>query len=295
MKTKILAPLAALLAGVLFAGSAFADVTVTATISKDKNIFVTETIFIAKTITVDVSTPAGLAVDGAAEAMAIVNVVNSGNFSGPIVEGPIDHNNDPRASIGRSVNNNLGIVGVNQDVGSNNNQGNVVALAYTDIERGFANSQAEGDQVNSNNVVQVRPRGFPGCSAGCGNPTQNVNWTTIVRIVASINDNTGVVGVNQSGGDNNNQNNLVALAVGVDPIFALAEGALGQENTGNTVFARNTLKKGLIEDSVNGNLGLISLNQSGGHMNNQMNAVSVSTAVSGATSFGALLGAPGPV
>lgn len=286
MKTKIIAPIAALLGGVLFAGSAFADVEVTATITKKKNITVTERIFIDKGISVRVNL---LRVnhDAAAEAMAIVNVVNRDNFVGPRVVGATNHNNDPFPSIGRSVTFNTGIVGVNQDVGSNNNQGNVVALAYTDLEHGFTNSQAEGDQVNTNNEVQVRPRFFPGVGFP---PTTNTNWTMIVRIVASINDNTGVVGVNQNGGNNNNQHNLVALAVGIDPMLALAEGALGQENAGNKVFARNTIKQDLIQDSVNGNTGIISVNQSGGHMNNQMSAVSVSAAVSAPTSFGNLLG-----
>ncbi|MEX1205003.1 MAG: hypothetical protein WEB85_07110, partial [Dongiaceae bacterium] len=114
---------------------------------------------------------------------------------------------------------------------------------------------------------------------------------TNVEMLDSVNFNTGIVGVNQNGGNNNNQTNAVAVAAGLDAGLALAETALGQENSDNYVKDTNTLKRDLIQSSVNNNTGVVSVNQSAGANNNQSGAVSIAAS---ANAVGTLVALAGP-
>jgi hypothetical protein len=96
----------------------------------------------------------------------------------------------------------------------------------------------------------------------------------------SVNTNVGVVGVNQNAGNMNNQTNSLALAVGPDAVYALAEANLGQENAHNIIMELNTNKADTISGSVNGNIGIVQVNQSVGNMNNQASAFSISVLTS---------------
>ena len=306
------------------AAPALADVTVTADISKTKDITVTEGISIDKTATIAVvlgNVTAGengpivepISLPGAAEADAVANVTNTENTVGPNFVGAGDAQNpDPQdvhdlhrfAEIGPgsdsgSVNGNQGIVGVNQDTGDNSNQGNLVSLAYTEVQGSFANSQAGGDQSNTYNTSDHRqsvdlPEGL-GTQDNPADPTtvSNDAFDLIARIEGSVSGNTGIVGVNQNSGDMNNQNNEVAAAIGVNPTLALGEGALGQVNSGNTVRAENTVKYDEIGDgSVSNNSGVVGVNQSVGNMNNQMNSFSIAAATTSTGPVTTLLGGP---
>jgi hypothetical protein len=178
------------------------------------------------------------------------------------------------ASITDSINNNNGIVGVNQDVGNMANQANIVAFATdvdTTLTASFANSQADISQDNQNNFVWHVEAPF----TGSGPPT-NLSAT----ISGSINSNVGVVGVNQNAGNMNNQTNSLALAVGPDAVYALAEANLGQENAHNIIMELNTGKADSITGSVNNNTGIVQVNQSVGNMNNQASAFSISVLTS---------------
>jgi hypothetical protein len=264
-------------------------VTVFATIDKTKTVTITETLDIDKDITVFVLMGTPIVSDtpglidpkdfkAAAEADAIVNVVNRDNTVGPdlvIGDLPQDDRNVRRTNrIANSILNNRGIVGVNQDTGDNNNQANVVALAFTDFPDSLVNAQVAVDQLNTGNKAFHR-EDFP---AGVVLPPTSIPvalFHTNVELVDSVNFNIGIVGVNQNGGNNNNQTNAVAVAAGLDAGLALAETALGQENSNNLVEDRNTLKRELIQSSVNNNTGVVSVNQSAGANNNQSGAVSI--------------------
>jgi len=297
---KLLATTAVGLAlGLLPATGAMADVFVTATITKTATIDVTETVFKFKQATINV-TFNNQDLVGAAEANAVANVSNTNNvvsfalgngtFLGSALGstlGAIATNFFQgldgastamlifkSASITDSINGNQGIVGVNQDVGNMANQSNIVAFA-TDVSvpvgNTFANSQADISQDNQSNFVwHVEP-----VFTGSGPPT-NLSAT----ISDSINSNTGVVGVNQNAGNMNNQTNSLALAVGPDAVYALAEANLGQENAHNIVMELNTGKAESISGSVNHNTGIVQVNQSVGNMNNQASAFSISVLTS---------------
>ena len=248
------------LAGLVMAMAvpAFADVDVNVEINKDKDIVVKELILKLKV-------PIAIVVlferlDGTAEAAAVVNVVNARNY----VDQSRD-NIDLDAVIKGSIEHNRGIVQVNQDVGNMVNQGNVVAVAVTSA-KSWTDAQAEVDQKNGWNFVTVRGRATP--APGIPDRTATIS--------GSINYNAGIVQVNQNAGYMNNQTNAAAVGVGFGAAVALSEAALGQVNAYNQVLEFNTLKWDLIENSINHNTGIVSVNQSAGNMNNQGAAVSVS-------------------
>jgi hypothetical protein len=68
-----------------------------------------------------------------------------------------------------------------------------------------------------------------------------------------------------------NQTNVVAMAVGFGTIAARSEAALGQENAFNEVTEAGVSKLAYVADSINGNKGVIHVNQSAGNMANQSN------------------------
>lgn len=314
-KQHVASGLAAVLLTSTMAAPAFADLDAFAQIFKQENTTINVDIDIDKDIVVTaikgtvVTTDEGQTIDpdqvnGAAEASAFANVTNTGNRVNEDAEGvPNPGGNPPTvlnlrrtALINGSVLGNSAIVGVNQDVGNMVNQANIVALAYTDVTGSVTDAKAGTDQLNSDNAVEtfeVFPlSGDPiPASDAVGQFLNDPDAFQLkALIVDSINDNTGIVGVNQNTGDMNNQTNSVAVAAGLDPMVALGESDLGQENTFNRVDALNTVKASFISNSVTGNTGVVQVNQSSGHLNNQGSAITLSVGLNGATSASNFLG-----
>jgi hypothetical protein len=244
------------------AAVASADVEVTATIDKIKDKTITETITITKTVVINATV--NVAVEKAAESHALVNQFNNDNTV-------CENCAEKRDLISGSVTGNSGIVSVNQSGGNMNNQGNAVSVAVDqepEPNTGFAEAQAAVDQRNLTNDVD----------------SINLLFRT-ATITDSINNNAGIVHVNQSPGNMNNQANAVSVAVALDGGVALAEADLGQVNTGNTVDESNigaipADKLALIQGSVSGNTGIVGVNQSNGNMANQANIVAIGAAAS---------------
>ena len=304
---------AAVLAGAL-AVPALADVEVLATIDKTKDIVVVETINVTKTVLLFAEVDLDL--HAAAEAMAIANITNKNNLVDRtnVNTALISTDNDitKEAEIRNSVGDyatqdgNAGIIGVNQDVGNMVNQANLAAFGLTGDEDAFTDAQAEVDQRNGGEDA-VGPPNDPETLTPTGN---TVNWgfspggttqtpTTgdpillTALIDLSISFNEGVVGVNQNAGNMNNQTNAVAVAAGIDfgprnpptggetptGAVALAESALGQENSNNSVDEVNATKTAEIKSSLNFNQGIVGTNQSTGNNGNQANVVSVAVSL----------------
>jgi hypothetical protein len=272
-----------------FVGTASADVDILATITKDKDITITQRVTINKTIRIDVDV--AFVLQGGAEAQALLNVTNRGNdVTGQDVPGgpttQDEYGLDYDASLLTSVNNNRGVWGVNQDVGNMTNQGNVVSIAgVSDGFEVFAQSQAHADQLNTFNRVREEEllrdlQGNP-ISDLVNTPASAYATNKSASITNSINTNTGVINVNQNAGNMNNQSNGLAAAIGIGAEFAMSEGDLGQENTNNLVNELETVKVSSISGSINGNTGIVNVNQSTGNMNNQGNVVSLSAILSG--------------
>jgi hypothetical protein len=295
------------------AQGALADVFVTATITKDKDVFVNEQI--EKFKFVDIFVEGFFEFQNAAEAMAIVNVRNSDNIvsasqdpqlgspppsdaaDGDPIPGVTSFGINLRSVISDSINDNTGLIGVNNDSGNISNQGNVQSFAVLDdlpnpvtglAHRSFANAQAEVDQKNNRNFTEeweVFPRdadGNPDIPAALANPNH------LAEISGSINDNQGTVGVNNNAGNLNNQTNVLALTVGLGSAFGLTESALGQENTDNRTLQVETVKIARLDNSASFNTGVVMVNNAAGDMNNQGTAISF-----GALTTTAAVGIPG--
>jgi len=281
----------ALAAGLLaLAAPASAEVDLTATIDKDKDIFVDEIITITKTIRVTATVNAFPT--SVAEASALINQVNQDNEA-------CENCAEKTDLITGSINTNEGITVTNQAAGSNTNQGSSIAVAI-DLGGGggggtppppgtgtsFANAQASVEQQNGPAIDDTTE---------LGNLVDAINLVfRTAEINGSINTNSGVVHVNQGTGNNNNQANGLAIAVGLRPGggVAIAEADLGQFTTNNTVLESNDAtgstpgdpvsvginKDATITGSINGNTGVIGVNQTVGNMANQANVVAIAAA-----------------
>jgi hypothetical protein len=145
---------------------------------------------------------------GFAHAQAEATQVNGGANAD---EGPA-LNNDVEAvdlqyrtgTIVNSVNSNNGLAFVNQATGNNDNQINELSVAFSERPSGVALAEADLGQFNTGNRVGEGDDG--------ADPSAPIGIHKTDTISASMNDNIGVFGVNQSVGNNGNQANLVSVA-----------------------------------------------------------------------------------
>ena len=270
---------------------AMATILVWGTVSLDKDIAKDETLVINKTITINATIDDDLT--KAAEADATINQDNLFNWA-------CENCAEKAVSLTGSILNNTGVVSVNQAVGNMNNQGNAVVVAVDTWPPETPPPPNDGEPT---------PNPDPGGVAHAQTALdQNMMFNTIVShdiiyrnalISGSIISNTGIVGVNQSAGNINNQQNVVTVAVGGGGVIALAEADLGQINTGavpylarvddtlevevfdpgQSVYEYNTHKTAQISDSVNGNTGIVGVNQTVGNMANQANIANVAATI----------------
>jgi len=235
-----------------------ADVIVVGEIEKDRDVTVTESI--TKTTTVGVAAQVAVVLEKAAESYAHVNQLTSENQA-------FDNGTERYDALSSSVLQNAGVVSVNQAVGNMNNQGNAVSVAFDHPEQeaapagGFADATAAAHQIMVDNTID----------------NQNVRIRSTV-IMESMNENLGIVHANQAAGNTNNQANSVALAVSLAPGVALSEADLGQVNRGNSVKEVAVIKSADIIGSLNGNIGIVGVNQASGNHANQANVVAFSAA-----------------
>lgn len=279
---------------------ALADVQVIGTVTKEKTVDITITT--DKTKLVDINVLAVGTFESAAQASAFVNASIDNNtstyaqghtiqddvlppetFEGDSLDADIQRD----ARIAGSVLDNLGIVQLNQDNGVGSNQGNVVsaALVFGDTEL-VAEAEAYASQRVTNSFI----RHTEGSENVQGlltpdDPSDDQPADMTATITDSINNNAGVVQVNQNSGTFNNQHNALALATGDNAFVALSDAGLGQEVSGNVDIDFNTLKTETIRNSANGNAGIVSVNQSVGQFNNQATIVSIAS-ISSAVGLG---------
>ena len=293
MKKQALALTAALLVGTM-AAPASAFIWAESDIEKLKIVWIEEDVKIFKFIYVEAEMDNEPA-NAAAEASAYVNVTNILNFVNPANN--FEEFTDRDALISSSVNENDGITGVNQDLGDNNNQANVVALAYT------ANANIPITEVVEGETVQLPLGGIVHAQAGTDqlNHINNVSpnevfneaiFNPFSQILNSVNGNEGITQVNQNAGHMNNQTNSAAVAAAEEPIVALSNADLGQVNAANSLNALGTVKSSVIRDSVSNNNGITQVSQASGHMNNQASAVSVAAALGAASVTNAIGNTP---
>jgi len=244
----------------LIPAAAFADVDIDVDIDKDKHTNVWIDVDIQKDVDIDVDVE--LKTHKAAQSDTLVNQKNKDNK-----EINLGSTSTSSANVSGS-----GIVGVNQASGNMNNQANAVSVAVDpggqndhhnnhhdrdrfDPNSAFAHSQAASDQKNEDN--------------------KSVSLVSRSTSTLGVSNASGIIGVNQASGSMNNQANAVSVAVGAgrDAGVALSEADLGQVNSYNRAFSFFSSSSATI--STVGGSGIIGVNQSSGHMNNQSNVVSV--------------------
>jgi len=280
-------------------GAASADVATNWTVNKTKTTNIYEPTTITKTITVTVtdtqplnSEASGLvvinsSVIGSVVGRALVIDPNIGNLDGETAQdfvGQVDNYDLHRSTLlTGSVTTNTGIGQLNQDVGNDSNQGNAVAAGLTFGGNDFAKAEAYVEQLsqfNSARNIEGESNLVSNSQFNTGNPSLTpLQGPLVPQITAdvenSINHNVGVFMVNQNSGNNNQQHNALAAAIGDNALTALADAGLHQVNSGNHVYDLNTVKQDTINASVNSNQGIVALNQSVGDNNNQATVVNV--------------------
>ncbi len=155
----------------------------------------------------------------------------------------------------------VGIVNVNQSPGNNNNQGNMVSFAYVKAD-GDSLLMARGaaEVLNRDNVVDAA----------------DMARTNVIE-GGAFHDFSGGLQINQSAGNLNSQNNILAIAAGSGGIFALSDAAMGQQVAGNNVREMSVLKQDIIAaNAFSHAAGIVSVNQSSGCGNNQTNLIVIS-------------------
>ena len=284
---------------------AMADVFVTGDIDKTKIKTVDETVKIDKAIYVGVKQV--IHPSNSAEAQALKNDINQGNL---VEEKTIDavpaeiivNETDwsvteitpevPAVPVektavidGGSLDGATGIINVNQSPGSINNQGNAVAVSYSDTPADVIEVDDEGEteymggvflhaESSAEMINGGLANGVDSIGVGAGNVvTADPGTTRTNTIDGALNGISGIVGVNQSAGNINNQNNAASLSVGA-AVAALTEADLGLYNVGNMSFEDGTITTDSITmGALAGAAGIIGINQSSGNMNNQGNVV----------------------
>lgn len=150
---------------------------------------------------------------------------------------------------------NRGIVSVNQDSGSFNNQANVRAIAVGRDGQGtdLQNAEVWGVQVVGGNTIISQGGSFDN------------------RIESSFNGTAGIVGVNQASGSGNAQANVLSLSVGLASgveVLALNDVTLAQVGGDNDIETDDsTPRSNTITDSFNDFSGVAQVNQVAGNGN----------------------------
>ena len=261
----------------LGAVSASADVDTFWDVQKDKDIVVDETINITKDIDIDVFVDE--TADKAAESMAHLNQRNFDNSA-------CENCAEKRDTITNSILDNQGIVTVNQSSGNMNNQGTVIAFAFDvsrpDTDYGYAEAQAHVEQDNgAYRIYETDDAGntIPGSGdlqVG-GHDVDSVNILFRDSLIDdSINGNKGIVYVNQSAGQLNNQGNALSLAISLSAGVALAEADLAQLNGYSQIRETNVNKRARMQNVGLNNEGIVGVNQSSGVSANQANVIALS-------------------
>lgn len=240
---------------------AAAELYTSADVQKDRDKKVVEIVLKANLVFVAVLVD--ISPEKFAESDALLNQENVDNHA-------CENCAEKQDEITNSANGNSGITSINQSAGSMNNQGTVIAFSVDvggdvpdDPEAdGFAEAVAQVGQGQFENDVH----------------TINVLFRN-AEIVNAGNGNSGVLYVNQSAGNIDNQGNALSVAVSLVPGVAMADSVLGQATVNNTVDETDgggfINKTALVASSFNGNSGIVGVNQTSGNMANQANVVSM--------------------
>jgi hypothetical protein len=186
-----------------------------------------------------------ISLSGAASAEVVLTQSIVGNVL-------VDSGTVRRNAIFDSFNDGEGIFSVNQNSGDVTNQANIRSIALG--KAGLVEAEiAATFEYRDNNLTVI------------GGEREN-------RIVNSFNNTTGIVGVNQSAGNMNNQANIAAIAIQVGHsdggFLPVADVSLGIIKTGNDENVDPTIpRQNVTANSFNNFAGVAQINQTAGDGN----------------------------
>jgi len=162
---------------------------------------------------------------------------------------------------GDSFSKSSGIVSINQAPGTLNNQGSAVNVTYA--------TEATDTLLQATTALQNQSSGNE-VSADGSKIVNNIH-------MYSFSEATGIISVNQSSGSLNTQSTLVNLTIGASSAVSLSDADLGMLNANNKITDIGVSRTDTIDMfALQGAKGIISINQSSGCLNHQVNAISVS-------------------
>ena len=247
----LLGALALVLTGAPLAG---ADVFVTGHVEKHKTKKSFEFVKVVKVVKLRTFiTPQ---IRSAAEAEVVKNQSNKIGKENHYIQG-----GKSEAVIENSAGTGKGMALFNQAPGNLNNQANEIVITSTSEKHAFAHAEVAVEQKNPYLTVYEY---------------DTEKSTTIKN--SSFTGTDGIVGVNQTSNDLNNQNNSLALSVAPGAVVALGETDLGQTNADNTLnMAKVDRRDRILGPGSSPNKGVFMYNQASGAMNNQANVVSIAS------------------
>jgi hypothetical protein len=190
---------------------------------------------------------------GASSAQALLRQIQIGNVMEEGLAASL-------AVVRDSFQNNRGIIGANQNTGNLNNQANVQVIAHVSGGPTIRLGEATVEQRLVNNTI---------VTSGAARKDLIEN---------SFGGTVGIIGINQSAGNLNNQANVVVFMLGKGSGFvALEDSSLGKVNTGNKLIPGPAgPKSDVITGSFAGFRGLAQVSQSAGDLNQVSNTMHVS-------------------
>jgi hypothetical protein len=171
---------------------------------------------------------------------------SSGSITGDTL---IEDDTESRSSIVGSVNDNQGIMSINQSSGSINNQSNVRIVSLSPDLSAITEIRIErSPELNSNKINTV------------GGIKQDL-------IDKSFRDNVGIMGVNQAAGNFNHQGNTAVVVMG--GLVSLTEADLNNVRASNNDRAQKNIEvlEDIIRDSFSNSQGIFQVTQSAGDLN----------------------------
>ncbi|MGE0746110.1 MAG: hypothetical protein AB7K86_12720 [Rhodospirillales bacterium] len=194
----------------------------------------------------------GFAVDTAVTALAVAIAAAQGLSYDSRAGAPAATD----AAIVDALRGNAGLVLLNQQAGTLNEQGNVVALGESRTGSTAAVAHGSAEQTQAGAVLRE--------DAGAGAPAE---WSAVAT--DALTGQAGVTGVNQAAGVANNQHVVIATASGVERPSVVADTMLMQSIATGFVESNGGRRRTLASGILNGNDGVSAMNQAAGFGNNQ--------------------------
>lgn len=190
------------------------------------------------------------------------------------------------ASVDHSVTGNLGNVGLNVGAGDGNQQSNALAIADLSFVTGGVSVSSDSCRGGDCGNGGTSSKGAAAIASSQAEQDGQLNNWSIGRgdkltaaVWHSVNNNTGVVGVNVAAGQGNQQGNSTSIANAKGAILASATASTSQQLDHNKSFTDQACDlTAAVGNSVMNNTGNVGVNIASGIGNQQANSLVIAAA-----------------